>query len=71
MPSAATSICWQGKEFSKVLHNGTIEQVCFEVVHAEKLSALTCLSFQRQNESRVKPGRLNTCMVKCNIIILI
>lgn len=69
--SLQPAICWQGNEFSKVLHNRTVEQVCFEAGEAEKLSALAFLSFQRQNESRVKPGRLNTCMVKWNIGISI
>lgn len=56
--SRLPAIYWQGNEFSKVLRNGTIEQVCCEAGEAEKLSALAFLSFQRQNESRVKPGRL-------------
>lgn len=38
--SRLPAICWQGNEFSKVLHNWTVEQVCFEAGDAEKLSAL-------------------------------
>lgn len=53
------------------MHNGTVEQVCFEAGEAEKLSALAFLSFRRQNESKVKPGRLNTCVGKWNIGISI
>lgn len=58
------AICWQGNEFSKVLHNRTVEQVCLEAGKAEKLLPLAFLSFQKQFESRVKPERLNTCIVK-------
>lgn len=38
--SRLPAICWQRNEFSKVLHNWTVEQICSEAGDAEKLSAL-------------------------------
>jgi len=61
--SRLPAICWQGNEFSKALHNGTLRQVHFEAGEAEKFSVLPFLSFQRKTESRVKRGRLNTGVV--------
>ena len=62
-----------GKEmsFPKFCVMGPLNKYVLKLEMQKSFPAVGFLSFQRENESKVKAGRLNTCTVKWNISISI